>query len=940
MHRVNNVLRKCLWVIVALMMSACAHQSTAPVSVVTSEQDPRSYRYLTLPNGVSVMLIQASEAEAAAVSLALPVGFYQDPPEYQGLAHYLEHMLFLGTENYPEPNALQNYLSDNGGFSNAYVSTDHTNYFFQIPHAQIDGALDRFSDYFKAPLFDRTYSEKELTAIHNEWSMGRNQDGRIRFQLAGLTANPEHPATQLGVGNRETLPSGDDSGLHQALLDFYERYYGPSQMVLTFASQIDLDEQEALVRAHFEAIPARDSERPSIDVPGLTSAQEGQHIRYRPQTEQRELVLEFGIDNNADQWRLKANQYLSNILSAEEPGTLAYYLRDQGWANGVGVSIQPDYYGKDGFARIHIDATREGMAERDQVIAAALAYIAQVRRDGIRAAYYEEYRVLAERRFAEQQPPNPLQHAVHTSVRLLNYPPQYINAVDAIFDDFDPGAIQAVADQLRPERLRLWHISGDEPVDTDIPHHAGQYATAAITDEELAHWQALGETLALELPPANPFAATGEGETVSHDLQEFTQLINEPGLDVWFRHATAHQNGHGYLHFVWNSDLGVTDARHFVLGAMVNGLLNSRNAGLMDRARRAGIHVSFDRSNSNMQNLTVRGPAERHPELVSELLDSVGSLSFSDSELAREIDNFERWLRSEPQDAPGQQAIRWLNREVQAFDWDREAFLRESASVSADEVRQYHRTLMEVSTLRVYGFGHYLPEQVKAMARHGEQALGSARTPGAIHVTESIDLEAGDRRAIARDVEHADVAWVRAFVPGVERDERVPAHAALMLLGRLIHQPFFTELRTEEQWGYWVQAGTTWLADYPAFVTIVQSSERNLSAIQARVTEFLENYDEALQALEPAVFEQLRANIVSDYRQRPNDFTTEATRARHDFYRNDGNFNTHAETADAIEATTLEDVQQALRHWVLGDGSAVITAQAKGSAFSEDDFAP
>ncbi len=711
---------------VALGLAACSSTFTSdePVSVIKSAQDPRDYRYLELDNGMKVMLIQTEGGNTSA-ALSVPVGSFQDPPEFQGLAHYLEHMLFLGTEKYPEANALQSYLSDNSGSANAMTSIDYTAYFFHVPDDHLDGALDRFSDYFRAPLFDRKYSEKERNAINSEWSKSRNQDSRILYQVSGLTANPEHPMRQLKIGNLETLPGGD-SGLYEAMLDFFDRYYGPSVMTLTLIGKQDLDDQEQLVREHFSDLPQRDVERPEVTTPGITDAERGQNIYYRPQNEIRGVRLEFGVDNNLEQWRSQPNHYVTSILSSEEPGTLSHFLKEQGWANGVDVNIHPDFYGADGTLWININTTREGMDKRDEVIGAALAYLDQVRREGVTQEYYEEYRTQAKRRFASQQPPAPLQHAVHTAVRMHKFEPRYINALNAEFGPYNPEAIQAVLDQLRPEALRVWHLSQDEAVDTDIPHHPGQYAIRPITEEQRARWQSYSEQTAMNLPPLTQWTDIRDSD-VSHDIQEFTQLVNEPNLDVWFRHATYHQNGQGYLHFVWNTDLGVTDARHFVMGVLVNGLLIHQNSGVASRARRAGVHMAFNRSDSNMQNLTIRGPVDNHPELVTELLESFGTLEFDERQLAQQRDNMERWLRSEAREAPAQQTMRWLGRAMQTFEWDVDAFLEASESVTLEDVRAYHQQLKEISTLRLYAFGHYQPEQVEAFAREGEANMGPVR---------------------------------------------------------------------------------------------------------------------------------------------------------------------------------------------------------------------
>lgn len=66
-----------------------------------------------------------------------------DPPHLPGLAHFCEHMLFLGTEKYPSENEYSKFLSEHGGGCNAYTSADHTNYFFDVVPEHLAGALDR-----------------------------------------------------------------------------------------------------------------------------------------------------------------------------------------------------------------------------------------------------------------------------------------------------------------------------------------------------------------------------------------------------------------------------------------------------------------------------------------------------------------------------------------------------------------------------------------------------------------------------------------------------------------------------------------------------------------------------------------------------------------------------------------------------------------------------
>lgn len=149
-------------------------QNLEQVSIIKSPNDDRQYSALLLPNGLQVVLVSDPTLENSAASLAVGVGSAHNPKTQLGLAHYLEHMLFLGTEKYPEPDGFMKYTQANGGMTNAFTAYDKTNYLFQINAGKFDEALDRFSDYFKKPTFDPNFSDKERNAVNNEWSLQKS----------------------------------------------------------------------------------------------------------------------------------------------------------------------------------------------------------------------------------------------------------------------------------------------------------------------------------------------------------------------------------------------------------------------------------------------------------------------------------------------------------------------------------------------------------------------------------------------------------------------------------------------------------------------------------------------------------------------------------------------------------------------------------------------
>ncbi|KAL3809582.1 hypothetical protein ACHAXA_005798 [Cyclostephanos tholiformis] len=99
---------------------------------VKSLPDGRRYRALALPNGLIALLASDPNADVEAASVHVRAGHFDDPIHRPGLAHFHEHMLFLGTEKYPNENEYEDYLGRNGGMSNAYTDMEDTNYYFNV----------------------------------------------------------------------------------------------------------------------------------------------------------------------------------------------------------------------------------------------------------------------------------------------------------------------------------------------------------------------------------------------------------------------------------------------------------------------------------------------------------------------------------------------------------------------------------------------------------------------------------------------------------------------------------------------------------------------------------------------------------------------------------------------------------------------------------------
>ncbi|WP_239644369.1 insulinase family protein, partial [Nitrincola lacisaponensis] len=200
--------------------------------MLKSPFDNREFDAFVLPNQLKVLLISDPEAEKAAASMDVAVGSGANPEAIPGLAHFLEHMLFLGTEKYPEADSYQSFISANGGSHNAFTAYENTNYFFDIRPQALPGALDRFSRFFIDPLFSPEYVERERHAVESEFQARRRDDRRRAHEVSKQVMNPAHGWSRFAVGDLRSLSDQEDLAIRDALIDFYHQYYSANLMSL------------------------------------------------------------------------------------------------------------------------------------------------------------------------------------------------------------------------------------------------------------------------------------------------------------------------------------------------------------------------------------------------------------------------------------------------------------------------------------------------------------------------------------------------------------------------------------------------------------------------------------------------------------------------------------------------------------------------------------
>ncbi|MBC3964981.1 pyrroloquinoline quinone biosynthesis protein PqqF [Pseudomonas simiae] len=301
---------------------------------------------LTLANGLRVSLQHAPRLKRCAAVLRVAAGSHDVPLAWPGLAHFLEHLLFLGTERFPTSEGLMAYVQRHGGQVNASTRERTTDFFFELPVATFAGGLERLGDMLTHPRLALEDQLREREVVHAEF-VAWSQDAKAQQQVAlleGLAA--DHPLRGFHAGNRDSLPV-EREAFQQALREFHAQFYQSGQMTLSLAGPQSLEALQGLAQSFSEQLtsgPLRPQSAPPALMPG--QARGYQHIANHH--------LHHVITCDAPR---PALEFLCTWLNTSAPGGLLAELKTRQLASALQASVLYDYAGQ---AVLDIDFTTRG----------------------------------------------------------------------------------------------------------------------------------------------------------------------------------------------------------------------------------------------------------------------------------------------------------------------------------------------------------------------------------------------------------------------------------------------------------------------------------------------------------------------------------------------------------------------------------------------------
>ncbi|MGM0982805.1 MAG: insulinase family protein [Pseudomonadota bacterium] len=866
------------------------------VSPRVSPHDDRHYRALTLANGLSVLLVSDPQADQAAASLNVGVGSAQNPEDLAGLAHFLEHMLFLGTDAYPQSDAYQAYLSRHGGSHNAFTAPHDTNYFFEIEPDALAGALDRFSRFFIAPLFNADRLESERNVVHSEYQARLRDDGRRANDVLNQLLNPDHPTTGFSVGSRETLadrPEGEPS-LRERVIGFYEDHYGANVMHLAVVAPQALDDLEAMVTERFHEVPDRGLSRPVIETSlvseqTLPRAAEMQSVR-----DSQRVSFLFPVPDPQQAYRHKPADYLAHLLGHEGEGSLLALLREAGWADGLSAGVTRGD-GRHALFAVDISLTPDGAERLDRIQESLFATIERIRDDGLEPWRYEEQARLADQQFRFQQHGSPQSDAMRLAMNLARYPLADVNVAPYLMEGFDRDQITRWLDGLRPDRLLRLYSGPDVEGNRVSPWFDAPWreVEASSSAEPLA---------GLALPEPNPYIAEDlELLDVQDEVPE--KRLEAPGFAFWHKADASFDTPKVEWRISLQHPTAGEKAREAVLSRLLAGWLGDSLNETLYPARLAG-HGFEAYAHARGITLSFSGWRDRQDRLIARTLEQLQEGEIGAASFDRVHYRLQREWRNAPQDALYRQAHRTLAEALVRPQWPTDALLEASRKLSVEDLRDFRERFLADLRLEAMAVGNLDAALAEREARLVAEALSPSLAED--EIPDLVPLQVNDLPALTPATTREESVVLR-YLQGPDRS--LDSQARLAVLGQLLETPFYQRLRTEEQLGYVVNASYSPMLDAPGISLLVQSPDTPSEAIQARIDAFLDDFAGRLDTLDDKDLAAYRQAVHDELMQRDTSLSERTNRLWRALAYGDTSFDRHRRLAEQALTVTAEELQ-------------------------------
>ncbi|KGL77582.1 Nardilysin, partial [Tinamus guttatus] len=582
-----------------------------------------------------------STEKLSAAALCVGVGSFCDPEDLPGLAHFLEHMVFMGSLKYPDENGFDVFLRKHGGSDNASTDCERTVFHFDIQQQYFKEALDRWAQFFIHPLMIRDAIDREIEAIDSEYQLAKPSDKNRQELLLGSLAKPGYPMRKFFWGNAQTLkhePRKSNIDIYIRLKDFWQSYYSAHYMNLVVQSKETLDTLENWVTEIFSQIPNNGLPKPSFshltepfDTPEF-------HKLYRviPVRNIHLLHITWALPPQERNYRVKPLHYISWLVGHEGKGSILYFLRKKFWAVALcGGNSETGFEQNSSYSifNISITLTGEGYEHFYEVVHVVFQYLRMLQKVGPDKRIWEEIKKIDENEFYFQDETDPIDYIENISEHMHLFHKRDFLTGDQLLFEYNPKVIKDILGLLCPQRANLCLLSAAN--EGRCPLKERWFETPYSVEDIDEYWADVWAcdfelNWDLHLPQENKYIATDFSlKAPDFPKMEYpVKILNMPQGCMWYKNDKKFKKPKAYVHFHLISSQVQQSAKSVVLLEIFVSILS---LNLSEPAYGADIAKLKYKLVAGEHGLIIRVKGFNHklPLLFRLIIDHVSEFSFT-----------------------------------------------------------------------------------------------------------------------------------------------------------------------------------------------------------------------------------------------------------------------------------------------------------------------
>lgn len=809
----------------------------------------RKTQKIELQNGLQAFLVSDPDASQSAAALTVLTGSWSNPDEHPGLAHFLEHMLFLGTKKYPIESDYDHFLAEHGGMSNAFTGSDFTGFLFSVNNDGFPEALDRFSNFFAEPLFNPSGVERELNAIDQEYALNTNKESRRQSQIFKELGNPEHPFHRFDMGNSATL----SNATQEILRDWFEKHYSANLMRLFVYSNLPIDELRDLVIQDFSPIPNKNLERPVFKGTLSRSDLNGSISYIEPNQNVRTLNIMWELPERfASMRESKPEDIACYIVGHQGKDSLLEELKKENLAEDLycsGALVGNDAL----FFELEIELTSKGLSQVETVIDRVFQTIKNLQQKPIPNYIFDDVQKMALLRYQYQPREDVFEMAMKHGIWMPREEMATYPELTLTLRKKDSQDVEDFIRYLTPENAQYAISAPADELNVNFDKTEKwmgiRYTVVQTPQEQLKRYRELAPISEIDLPKANPFIPKNL-DLVTRDAVHSKNFLEAPAPEKLADNTSM--IGYYAPDFFYQAPKVYTSFT-IKTPAINNGSPQSAvMAELYVKAFEDAINVlSYDAKMADVEfevkkslegiGFTLYG----YSDSILSFLEIIGPKIPLKNVSSEKFDIYKDVLSREYNNLSKEHPLRLATDLMQGVVYENYTTnARKIEALNNIDVKKFQNFLNKMfakTYIEAMITGNISREHAMAALDKLQANLGSKAYPKEEQIPVKVIELPNDNGPYY--VKAESKARGNAALLAIEADSFSPqARNAQQLLGQAIREAFFSELRTRQQTGYAVQSISEDLEKHLFTIFGVQSSSHEPAELLYRFELFLENY--------------------------------------------------------------------------------------------------